>query len=539
MKKYMKIISTTITLSTAIATLSACGASESDQPKAPVTTNADKVNSTGMPIVKEPLTLKIFAGKSVYNAEFKDMLLWKEYEKLSGIHVEWDLVPNATITERRNLTLVSNDLPDAFYATGLPTTDLINYGSQGAFIPLNGLIDKYAPNLKQLMDKYPEIRKGITMPDGNIYSMPLIFDPEFTSVLAQNKFWYNKDWAQKLNLKDPQTTEELYQFLKKIKDGDPNGNGKPDEVPLVISKFDTFLNYIKGSWGLGTKGSKHKFVDIDPKTNDLRFIPIESRYKELLQYTNKLYSEGLIDKEALTINVEQMSAKFSNNQAGSTVSGNPVVYKAEETFIPGSVLAGPYGDKLFTFVNPSVAITAPFVITKASKEPEALVRWMDYFYGVEGSLLFFMGKEGETFTKTSEGKYTFVDDINKNPKGLTVPQAVGQHLVYPGSSYPGIVRQQYFQGGEAMDNAVKATEKLKPHLIKEVWPDFTYTVQENERMIALSNDIQNYVNQMQDKFITGATPFDQWDSYISTIKKMGLDEYMKLYRSAYERYKKN
>jgi putative aldouronate transport system substrate-binding protein len=132
-----------------------------------------------------------------------------------------------------------------------------------------------------------------------------------------------------------------------------------------------------------------------------------------------------------------------------------------------------------------------------------------------------------------------VDDINKNPKGLTVPQAVGQHLVYPGSSYPGIVRQQYFQGGEAMDNAVKATEKLKPHLIKEVWPDFTYTVQENERMIALSNDIQNYVNQMQDKFITGATPFDQWDSYISTIKKMGLDEYMKLYRSAYERYKKN
>ena len=45
----------------------------------------------------------------------------------------------------------------------------MTYGKQGVLIPLNGLIDQYAPNLKAMMDKKPYLKEAMTAPDGNIY----------------------------------------------------------------------------------------------------------------------------------------------------------------------------------------------------------------------------------------------------------------------------------------------------------------------------------------------------------------------------------
>ena len=39
---------------------------------------------------------------------------------------------------------------------------------EGAFQPLNKLIDQYAPNLKRFLAENETIRKAITAPDGNI-----------------------------------------------------------------------------------------------------------------------------------------------------------------------------------------------------------------------------------------------------------------------------------------------------------------------------------------------------------------------------------
>ncbi len=59
--------------------------------------------------------------------------------------------------------LAGGDYPDAFHSVGLSTQDLITYGGQGVLIPLNDLIDKYAPNLKKILDENPDIKRGITM----------------------------------------------------------------------------------------------------------------------------------------------------------------------------------------------------------------------------------------------------------------------------------------------------------------------------------------------------------------------------------------
>ena len=48
--------------------------------------------------------------------------------------------------------------------------------------------------------------------------------------------WFiNMPWLEKLGLDIPKTTDELYAVLKAFKERDPNGNNKPDEIPLISS----------------------------------------------------------------------------------------------------------------------------------------------------------------------------------------------------------------------------------------------------------------------------------------------------------------
>src|SRR5690625_912003 len=115
--------------------------------------NFDNLTDSGMPIVKENITLDIFAGQApATNEDWNDVLIWNEYEKMTNIDVNWEMVPHEGLAERRNLSL-SGDLPDAYHSAVIPATDLYKYGNQGTFIRLNDLIDEHAPNFKKILEE--------------------------------------------------------------------------------------------------------------------------------------------------------------------------------------------------------------------------------------------------------------------------------------------------------------------------------------------------------------------------------------------------
>lgn len=498
---------------------------------------APSFNPTGLPIVKERITLKMVAAQSPLHGEWKDKLLWKEAEKQTGIHVEWELIPQANLEEKKNLLLAGGTYPDAFYGGGITNQDLINYGEQGVFLPLNELIDKYAPNFKKVVQAHPEILRGLTAPDGKIYSLPkMSVNPTH---LMGPKMFINQKWLDALQLQMPSTTEELYQVLKAFKEQDPNRNGQADEIPMSNNITSAYWA-IAGAYGLNNRGAAHAYVDIEPNTEKLRFVPTAPKYKEVMEYMHKLYSEGLLDPEIFTNTVPILTAKIMKDQVGSFNAGNTVPAGQKRVDFKGlpQALKGPHGDQLWAGMNPTLLTHGAFVITKANKHPEASIRWADHFIDGEGAVLYWMGVEGKTY-EMKDGKYRFVQDIANNPNGLTLDQAISRELVAPFTNHP-IVREERFSWdtGEGLPEVIEAAGQLQPYLPKEVWPAFLHTQQENERMIALSNDINKYVAEMRTQFITGKAPMSKWDEYVATIKKMGLDEYMAIYQAAYDRYSK-
>ncbi|MEF3303974.1 ABC transporter substrate-binding protein [Paenibacillus sp. GYB003] len=540
--KWTKLAAVALTSVLAAGFAAGCGATkEADGGAGQAAGGKDagsNVNTAGMPIVKQPIELTFFTGLADTNGSnsFEERLVWSEYAKRSNVKVNFQFVPFASLTEKRNLALANGDYPDAFYSARVPASDLMKYGGQGVFVKLNDYIDKYAPNLKKLMDKYPDLRKALTMPDGNIYSFPSFYSPEFLPMLIGTPLWVKQEWLDKLGMKEPQTTEDLYNYLKAVKKTDLNGNGQADEIPYSGTGIGPLIDQIKGAWGVGNRGLGHKFVDVDPKTNELRFFRLTSNYKEVLQYVNKLYAEGLIDKDIFTQSGNQLYAKGAKNVLGSTINPNPKTQFNGEGYFGLGALKGPNGDQMYTHIKVPMVWPGAFVITNKNKNIEATVRWMDYFYSDEGAQFYFMGVEGTSYTKTADGKLEYVDEIKKNPNGLTMDQALTKYVTWMGGSYPGYVQEKYFKGSETLPESVEAGKKAQPYALKELWYNFNFTDAETEYMTTKGADIQTYIGEMESKFITGAASFDEWDKYVTTVKNMGVDQYMKTYKAAYDRY---
>jgi len=521
-----------------LAFLTACGNSTDNN----VEEDLDNLNETGMPIVDEEITLDIFTVKGALHEDFNDVLIFNEYKDRTNINVEWEMVPGEGFDEKLNLALSSDDLPDAFYNASIAMSDLLKYGNQGTFIPLNDLIADYAPNLQKIFDEHPEIESALTQPDGNIYGLPTLDEPGFDSKSMGSQTWFREDWLEQLDMEVPETTDEFYEFLKAVKETDLIGDGSNDEIPFGTLSIGLLVEWLEGSFGVGNRGLSVGKVDMDPNEEKLRFYPITDEYKELLEYVHKLYDEELIEQNIFSLESHQFFANGTEGIYGSVERQDPEqVFGGEhnDKYIGGFALEGPNGHKSYTGTRHPVDRPGAFVITEGNEHPAATMRWIDYFYGDEGSELFLMGIEGETFEINEDGDHEYVEDIRDNPEGLTLDQAVARYLTWPGGGYPAYNKEKYYKGSEGTEATHKAVEKIKPDLIEEVWPAFSYTEEENRIMQTTGADIEKYVDESTDKFISGDMSFDQWDEYVQTIKDMNLEEYMEIQQNAYERYESN
>ena len=152
------------------AALAACGGDGGGAETAEKIENPDEnINPDGMPIVEEPVTVSLMTRRANTAPEDWDQIsAVEETQSITNIEVDWGLVGEEAVTERRNLLLTSGDYPEAFYRTGVPGGDIAKYGEQGVFVALNQLIDDYMPHLSARMEENPALRTGLTFPDENI-----------------------------------------------------------------------------------------------------------------------------------------------------------------------------------------------------------------------------------------------------------------------------------------------------------------------------------------------------------------------------------
>lgn len=62
------------------------------------------------------------------------------------------------------------------------------------------------------------------------------------------------------------------------------------------------------------------------------------------------------------------------------------------------------------------------------------------------------------------------------------------------------------------------------------------TAEESENVTSRVNDINTLSVEFATKVIIGEESLDNWDNFVANVESMGLDEILKVYQTAYERY---
>jgi ABC-type sugar transport system, periplasmic component len=486
-----------------------------------------EIRTEGFPIVQEPIQLKMFAQKSPTNGPYEEMLVFKEYEKMTNIDIVWEDVPTEGFAEKKNLMFASNELPDALFKAGLSPLEAVKYGSSGMLIPLEDLIEGYAPNVKALLEEYPEILTSITAPDGHIYALPTIVT---LGSARTDKHWINKTWLDTLGLKEPETTDELLEVLRAFRDGDPNKNGQPDEIPMSGWDRNAVINALAGAWGLDLQMGYNIMI----RDGKVKIWFDDPAFKETLMFVRQLFQEKLLDQELFTQNASQYVAKMASGNLGyfHNQASDPFAAKKDD-FVGIAPLAGPNGDRN-AIGRPVARDFGTFAITSVNKHPEATMRWIDYFYGEEGSIFFRYGKEGETYTVQEDGRPEYTEAILTDPRGTGT--TIGQFTPWPGGGAPHLINEKNASAINPPE-VQAAQEKLDPYMPKEVLGAPIFDENTSKEVNTLRQDLDTYVAETTSKFITGALSFDKWDEYVKTLEKLNIRQLEKIYQEAYDNYK--
>lgn len=502
------------------------------------------------PLVQEKTTLKVMVRGNplVENFETNDFTKW--YEEKTNVHIEWEVVPEQSIQEKLNLVLASEDYPDVIMGLNISPAQQMIYGSQGAFLPLNDLIEKQGTNTKKIFQDNPEIESAITALDGNIYALPEVNECYHCSM--SQKMWIYEPWLKKLNLKMPETTDELYEVLKAFKEQDPNGNGLQDEIPLSISpkswssSIDAFLlnSFIYNP----VYGSSYKHIFIKDDKLDVAFNKPE--WREGLRYMNKLYAEGLLAPESFTQDDNQLIQIGENPDTvllGASTGGHQGIFTQllgesgrwlEYKTVPP--LKGPNGVRYAaldsTGMNPGA-----FVITKKAKHPELALRWADGLYEREHTLRSVYGRPDQEWREAKDGEV----GINGEPAVWSELKSYGtvQNIAWiqtgPSLRTNDFRLSAVAKGDDDLEVVLynETKNKYEPHKPTDVStvPPLFLTNEQASEVADLSKTINDYVDEMMARFVIGDADLDKdWDGYVQQLEAMNVARYLEIYQEAYD-----
>jgi len=175
-------------------------------------------------------------------------------------------------------------------------------------------------------------------------------------------------------------------------------------------------------------------------------------------------------------------------------------------------------------------------VTTSCSEEEAIVavKFLDYWFSEEGVEYVNFGEEGVGHTKDANGKPVYSDLIMKDPRGV---RAGGND--YTASYNPPVGLQIYDGVAQRYDQAfrdVTAIWNKDNEADKYLQPNLTYTSEEQKKHADLNAALNTYVAEMAMKFVVGEESLDKFDSFIETLKTMGMEELLTIRNTAYQRY---
>lgn len=490
-----------------------------------------KVNKTGYPILDEMTVFDIgvVTNQSEEALALNDYQIFDDLAELTNVKINWVPLPRGNHVTKLILQLVSGQYPEAFMAHDFEPYDWQRLADQGILVPLEGYVeDGWMPNFSAILEKDPRILAPMWMGE-HFYSLPSQDRAVGDGVDKGHEGMYlnlNRKWMEKLGLEVPNTLDEFYEVLKAFKEGDPDGNGKADDIPLTFvwssSRFN--LNGYWNAWKLVDNNWAHYMVR-DGKVLSPNMQP---EYRDAVLFLRKLYDEGLIDMEFVTQDEPQFLSKIKNGQAGAWFSGHLEEFgsrEENEAWARENVVVVPpfvTSDGSRWLSKPVHRAYPGFEISIKCKSPEALLRWVDAFYDEYYGAQGYWGAFGQGLEEHDDGTL----EVIKQEKGFDKETITLYHGLprYLTSKTWGRFEK------DAWDiYADEIADMFYPYVDYDPYLLTAFSKKDNKTYGTIHTDLQKLIHTKQVEWITGVSDINEdWDAYIAEMEKIGVHEMLEI-----------
>lgn len=414
----------------------------SEPAQATNTSTASEAPSESADVRKE-VGISVMFASGVPLEDLRENTVGKALFEKTGVYFTKETIADSGASAdltKMQLAFASGDLPDVVVFSANQPAQFEMYQKlikEGQIIDLKPYVNDSTPNLKKLMDRPEILRKLQTNVAADpVYFMPIGY-PESNKDMGYFEpgmtIWAREDWLQLVGV-DPasvQSADDLYNLLKAFKEKVPQVNNKPI-IPTTLGE--------NGSWWneLSKPLAAPWFSYLDAK---IMTQHLEPAYVDQIGWLAKIFSEGLLDREAYTHKYDVFAEKVTTGRVGVITSGvndvitkwNPELQKSVPgakfvplTSIPDLRQRGTDGTAEAGVLYGTPQLQGFTVITRAAKDPEAIIKFLDYIASDEGQLLVNLGTQGILWEEI-DGKPSLKKEIYDLWTGEGKKTIIAQH----------------------------------------------------------------------------------------------------------------
>ena len=468
---------------------------------------------------------------------YNDFEYMQKLEELTGVHVETTEVNFFTASEQYNVLLASGDYPDliknlgTYYSTGLSGAL-----SDDIIMDLTDDLSAYAPNYDYLIHSN-DAETPYYLTDGKV----LQFMGTYDSFINNQGLVLRKDWLEECGLDVPETYDELHDVLKAFKDKYNCSSAiymnNNCTITTLTEGYNVATYNVSGSGGAGGSGSSLPYYVED---GVVKCSFIEDGYRDYLTMIHDWYEEGLMDSDFVSIEYDPfssyLSGQITSDQMGVWCTSGEGI---DNYTVPVVCMASPVqnkGDKQHMTemtLAPADDITA-ISVSSACEDPDIAMAWLDYWFSEDGIAFYNFGLEGTDYTLDESSTPKFTDAVVNNEFGLSASNYMRCRCAF--GTMPSLMlryRSAYLNSDLVNEAWDVWTSNLDGTMA--ISSNVTMTTEQKEAETYKATDIMTYANQMISQFCNGDADIDtQWDTFVSQLKNMGIEECIELEQAAYD-----
>ncbi|MNB67379.1 Lipoprotein LipO precursor [compost metagenome] len=362
-----------------------------------------------------PITFSFFGADASPNWNNMQDEVGKEITKKTGvtINAEYD-VGSGGGQSRIQLMAASGEVPDILFGK----SEIKYLVDAGELLDLTDLIDKYAPHIKKIFGDNMN-RLKYSNDDQAIYSIPTNIGVDGISFDATGGFEIQHRVLEELGYPEVKTVEDYEKVLKEYVAKHPTTDGQPT-IPLTLNADDwkimiTVTNPAFITTGAPDDGEYY----VDPTTYNAQLHYKRPEEKEYFRWLNKMFNEGLLDKDTFVQKDDQYKAKIASGRVLGLISQEWEYQEAENALKSA-------GKNEYTYAHFPVTLSSEYKdhelqsagvdgagisISKNCKDPVRAIQFLDWLASDEGQVLTNWGIEGKQYTVDADGKRTIPADV--------------------------------------------------------------------------------------------------------------------------------